>query len=100
MSYLPQAALIIIFTTAHALITQRNVHAQYDFCDVHKLVEVDEIQSRGISIGGEMNVSGSCQSGLAAVRFPNLPNLIWNRGSGIRFSRIPEPEPLSRFRFK
>ena len=40
---------------------------------------------------------------LATVWFLNLLNLVWTWfqtwGSGIRFSRIPEPEPLSRFRF-
>ena len=39
---------------------------------------------------------------LATVWFLNLLNPVqtwfWTWGSGIRFSRIPEPEPLSRFR--
>ena len=41
---------------------------------------------------------------LAMVQFPNLPNPVqtWFQtwGSGIRFSRIYEPEPLSGFRFE
>ena len=43
-------------------------------------------------------------SRLAVVRFLNLPNPVWTWfrtwGSGIRFSRMPEPEPLGGFRFK